>query len=191
MEKIKYSLYIIIFLGLIAVAGYWALLTLEPGSLHAEKQKQEELQNENESLKKELAELKNELRILNENIEIKTAVEAETKSPAVVENKTPTTTTPPKTSTTTKYKNQTLINELEKLTAENIIMKEKSRGTRVGTIQRFLNLYNKTSKRVDNDYGAGTKTDVINFQKAEGMTADGETGPTTYKKMIEWLKKQG
>ena len=70
-------------------------------------------------------------------------------------------------------------------------MKVGSKGTRVGTVQNFLNLYNKTSKRVDNDYGKTTKTDVIAFQKAVGLTQDGETGPTTYKKMIEWLKKQG
>ncbi|MBI2630677.1 peptidoglycan-binding protein [Candidatus Nomurabacteria bacterium] len=70
-------------------------------------------------------------------------------------------------------------------------MKVGSKGTRVGTIQKFLNLYNKTSKPVDNDYGPGLKADVTAYQKAAGTTADGETGPATYKKMIEWLKKQG
>ncbi|HBB54043.1 TPA: hypothetical protein DHS24_02780 [Candidatus Nomurabacteria bacterium] len=69
-------------------------------------------------------------------------------------------------------------------------MKEKSQGTRVGTVQTFLNIYNNTSKLVDNDYGPGTKTDVMNFQKAEGITVDGEAGPGTFRKMIEWLKKQ-
>ena len=69
-------------------------------------------------------------------------------------------------------------------------MKLKSKGTRVGTVQEFLNIYNNTSKKVDNDYGAGTKTDVVNFQKKEGLTADGEAGPTTFVKMIDWLKKQ-
>ena len=69
-------------------------------------------------------------------------------------------------------------------------MKEKSYGTRVGTIQTFLNIYNNTTKKVDNDYGAGTKTDVIKFQKAEKITADGEAGPSTFLKMIDWLKKR-
>lgn len=69
-------------------------------------------------------------------------------------------------------------------------MKEKSQGTRVGTLQAFLNIYNNTSKKVDNDFGAGTKTDVINFQKAEKLLADGEAGPGTFQKMIDWLKKQ-
>ncbi|KKT19097.1 MAG: hypothetical protein UW02_C0015G0001, partial [Candidatus Nomurabacteria bacterium GW2011_GWB1_43_7] len=44
-------------------------------------------------------------------------------------------------------------------------------------------------KRVDNDYGAGTKTDVMNFQKAEGLSADGEAGPNTFLKMIDWLEE--
>ncbi|MCE9548824.1 peptidoglycan-binding protein [Candidatus Nomurabacteria bacterium] len=69
-------------------------------------------------------------------------------------------------------------------------MKEKSRGTRVGTVQTFLNIYNGTTKKVDNDYGAGTKADVIKFQKAVGLTADGEAGPSTFAKMIDWLETQ-
>ena len=87
-------------------------------------------------------------------------------------------------------KYQTLIGELNKLISDNIFMKVGSRGTRVGTIQNFMNIYNKTSKKVDNDYGEGTKTDVANFQKAAGLPADGQAGPATYQKMIDWLKKQ-
>jgi peptidoglycan hydrolase-like protein with peptidoglycan-binding domain len=60
----------------------------------------------------------------------------------------------------------------------------------VGVVQKFLNIYNSTSKRVDNDFGAGTVTLVKNFQKDIGMTADGEVGPTTLSKMITWLKNQ-
>jgi peptidoglycan hydrolase-like protein with peptidoglycan-binding domain len=67
-------------------------------------------------------------------------------------------------------------------------MKEKSQGTRVGTIQTFLNIYNNTSKKIDNDYGASTKADIIKFQKNEGLTADGGAGPSTFRKMIDWLK---
>ena len=70
-------------------------------------------------------------------------------------------------------------------------MKVGSKGTRVGTIQTFLNLYNGTSKKTDNDYGKTTKTDVANFQKKEGLSQTGETNPTVYQKMVDWLKKQG
>ena len=168
----------IIILVVLALLGFWAIKTIEPGGAHVDKQKLKALEEQNEELAEEVEKLKDELALLQpveeEVIEEKPAEEVVEEKPA------PTT-----------YKNQTLINELQKLVDENIYMKVGSKGTRVGTVQNFLNLYNKTSKRVDNDYGNGTKTDVIGFQKKEGLTADGETGPTTYKKMIEWLKKQG
>lgn len=84
----------------------------------------------------------------------------------------------------------TLISELERLISDNVIMKRGSRGTRVGTIQRFLNLYNGTSSTVDNDFGPGTESRLRDFQRSEGLTADGQAGPATYRKMIEWLDKQ-
>jgi len=101
------------------------------------------------------------------------------------------TTTTPSTPTTTKpvvLKNQTLINELQKLADNKVYLKLKSQGPAVGSVQKFLNLYNKTSNRIDNDYGTSTVTAVKNYQKAVGITADGETGPSTYLKMITWLK---
>jgi peptidoglycan hydrolase-like protein with peptidoglycan-binding domain len=70
-------------------------------------------------------------------------------------------------------------------------MKLSSSGTRVGTVQNFLNLYNKTSNKIDNDYGASTVKSVAAFQKAQGLTADGQAGSSTFSKMISWLKKQG
>ena len=83
-----------------------------------------------------------------------------------------------------------LIQALQKLIDDKIYMKVGSRGTRVGTIQEFLNIYHTKQVRADNDYGAGTKTRVAEFQKSVGVTADGETGPQTYQKMVDWLKKQ-
>ena len=70
-------------------------------------------------------------------------------------------------------------------------MKLKSTGTRVGTVQNFLNLYNKTSNKIDNDYGASTVASVALFQKAQGLTSDGQAGASTFNKMISWLEKQG
>lgn len=81
-----------------------------------------------------------------------------------------------------------LIRRLQGLIDDNILMKEGSRGTRVGTVQEFLNLYNNTSNGIDNDYGPGTKSKVAAFQKAVGLSADGQAGPNTYKKMINWLE---
>lgn len=82
-----------------------------------------------------------------------------------------------------------LVAELQKLVTDGVFMKVGSRGTRVGTIQKFLNIYEGTSKKIDNDYGGGTKTGVSSFQKTAGLSVDGETGPNTYKAMIAWLGK--
>lgn len=175
MENLKSALLLIALLIIIVLVGYWAFFTLDSGSLHAEKQKQEELKNENEKLKEEIENLKSEIRTLTRTEEIEKPEEENTEAP----------------STNTTYKNQTLITELEKLITDKVVMKEKSSGTRVGTVQKFLNIYNNTSKKIDNDFGPGMKTDILNFQKKEGLTADGEAGPSTFQKMVDWLKKQG
>ncbi len=174
MENIKSVLFLVVVLIVITIIGYWAIVTLEPGDINAERQKQEQLKQQNEELEKEIKSLTNELQSLKEAQAVKE--EEKSESPEVV--------------STTPLKYQSLINDLQKLIDDNILMKEKSKGTRVGTVQTFLNLYNGTSKKVDNDYGANTKTDVKNFQKAVSLTADGEAGSSTFRKMIDWLKKQ-
>lgn len=161
------------------ILGYWAVRTLEPGDAFINKQIRQELEEKNSTLQKEVEKLKSELATL-EAEKKQEEVKQEEEKP-VVKTQTP---------TTTVYKYQSLIKELEKLISDKIIMKLGSQGTRVGTLQNFLNIYNKTSKKIDNDFGAGTKTDVINFQKAEKLLADGEAGPGTFEKMVEWLKKQ-
>ncbi len=84
-----------------------------------------------------------------------------------------------------------LIEKLDRLVTEyGGTMKVGSKGTRVGTVQEFLNIYNKTSKTVDNQYGNGTLADVKKFQADHGLGADGLAGPGTFKKMSEWLQKQ-
>src|SRR3989338_3652893 len=170
-EKLKVILLFIIILSVVTLLGYWSIVTLNPASVVVEKQKQAELEKENGELKRKVAELTNQLRALEDAQTEETDEPSPTTAPAA-----------------SKY--QGLINDLEKLVTDNVFMKEKSQGARVGTVQTFLNIYNNTSKLVDNDYGPGTKTDVMNFQKAESITADGEAGPGTFRKMIEWLKKQ-
>jgi len=174
MENFKFVLFSIIVLAIMTLVGYWAIITIEPGSVSAERQKREELEQKNKELEEEMKKLAEEIRSTKEIQNVVPEPKNEPSEGAI----------------TTASKYQNLINDLEKLIEDNILIKEKSRGTRVGTIQTFLNIYNDTSKRIDNDFGVGTKTDVINFQKAENLTADGEVGPTTVQKMIDWLKKQ-
>jgi len=178
MQKFRFILFSIITIIIVAVLGYWAFSTIEPGNIHVEREKQKQLEDKNAELQKENESLKKQLALLQP---------AEPDPQIVEEVPTEEVTEPTPKPATSKYK--TLVAELQKLVDDKIYMKAGSRGTRVGTVQNFLNIYNGTSKKVDNDYGAGTKTDVMAFQKAEGLSVDGETGPNTYLKMIAWLVK--
>ncbi|MGD9581973.1 MAG: peptidoglycan-binding protein [Vampirovibrionia bacterium] len=180
MENIKFGLISIIILGLLVFVGFWAFQTIESGSSHISNQELKELKEENKNLKEEIFNLKNQITILESKIieEVPVVIEEEAK----IET--------PKPVETTVLKYQSLINELQKLIDNNIYMKKGSQGPQVGTIQKFFNLYNKTSTRIDNDYGAGVEALVKKFQTAEKLSADGEVGPNTYRKMIDWLKKQ-
>lgn len=76
--------------------------------------------------------------------------------------------------------------ELQKLIDDKVLMKKGSRGTRVGTVQKFLIEYG-IKMTADNDYGDSTVAAVKKFQSDQKLSADGQAGPGTYKKMIEWL----
>lgn len=182
MEKLKFALFSIVVLTVLGLVGYWSFSTIQSGSQFAANQKIEQLSKENEDLKKEAEELKSELGILKQKVGENKEEQLAGEKPIVpAEKPTP----------TVVYKNQELINELQKLIDDNIFLKLKSRGARVGTLQKFLNIYNNTSNNVDNDYGASTEKAVSAFQKDQGLSADGEVGPNTFIKMIDWLKKQG
>lgn len=182
MENFKFFLFSVFVIALLGAGGYWAFSTMESGSSHVDVEKQKELEKENEDLKDEVADLKDQIS----KLESEKVVEQQDQA---VEVQNPITTpTETKTETTTTSKYQSLINELQKLVDGNIYLKKKAQGPAVGSVQKFLNIYNGTSNRVDNDFGASTETAVKNFQKAQGLTADGEVGPGTLKKMISWLK---
>lgn len=184
MDKMKFVLFSVVTLALVGLAWYWSINTLESGSEHKLRERAEELKTANQELETKVAELTEELALYKPKEEVKTEGTEEEVLETTQNNPTTQTQT-----TTTANKNQTLINDLQKLVDDNVSMKLKSSGTRVGTVQKFLNLYNNTSNKIDNDYGETTKKLVAAFQKDQGFTADGEAGPTTFKKMIEWLKK--
>ncbi len=177
METFKFTLFSIVFLALFVFAGYWAVTTMQSGSQHVNTQKIKELQNENADLKKQVASLTSQVGTLLP-VTVSQPIEqpvTPVKNPASV----------------TAYKNQSLINELQKLIDANLLLKLNSQGTRVGTVQNFLNLYNKTSTKVDNNYSANMKTIVMAFQKDQSLPVSGQAGQATFGKMIDWLKKQG
>ena len=179
MENFKFILFSIFIIIILSLGGYWAFSTIESGSSHVYNEKQKELEQKNEELTKEIASIKREVNALVTKKTEKSQVELKEK---VISNSIPPTTTP----TILKY--QSLINELQKLADGSIYLKKKSQGLAVGSIQKFLNIYNNTSNRSDNDFGATTEKNVKNFQKKEKLAVDGEVGPGTLKRMISWLK---
>jgi murein L,D-transpeptidase YcbB/YkuD len=187
MDNFKFTLFSIFILALLGLSGYWAFSTIESGSTHVDSQKQKELEQQNEELTKELAQAKTDYNLL------KAEKEAETQNEQNVSaGTTPGTTTTPTSipAKTPAYKYQSLIDDLQKLADGKTYLKNKSQGIAVGTLQKFLNIYNNTSTKVDNDYGVSVATAVKAFQKAQGLTQDGEVGPGTFLKMISWLKTQ-
>lgn len=187
MDTLKFSLISVFVLGLLGAGGYWAVVTIQSGAEYVNNQKIRKLEGENADLKEQVAALSTQVSAGTPAPQPADT----TPEPTPVPVEKPTTTTKPKPTTTTTYKNQTLINELQKLANAGTVLKLKSASPAVGSVQKFLNLYNKTKNKVDNDYGASTKTAVAAFQKAQGLTASGEAGKATFTKMIAWLKKQG
>ena len=174
MEKLKFLLFSIFTLSLMGLVGYWSVVTLQSGTEHAADQKMKQLEKENEDLKTEVKKQNDALSVLQSKLE-EPARSVKKESEGVA------------------YKYQDLINELQKLISDNVFLKQKSNGPRVGTVQKFLNIYNNTSNKVDNDYGVGTTKTVTAFQKDQkdsGLNANGEADPNTFNQMINWLKKQ-
>lgn len=186
MDNLKFILTLVIVSLVIGLGGYWAVASMQSGSDYVKNQQISKLESENEDLKKEVERLTKEIGTTLNKPEQKEqeVVVAEPKAEEKPKE-------PAKKPTTTTYKNQTLINELQKLADKGVVLEPKSTGPSVGSVQKFLNLYNKTSNKVDNDYGEGTKKAVMAFQKAEGLNPDGGVGKSTFTKMIAWLKKQG
>jgi peptidoglycan hydrolase-like protein with peptidoglycan-binding domain len=183
MENFKFILSSIFIIFLFGFSGYWAFSTMESGSSHVDTQKQKELEQKNLELTQDVAKLNKEISILQldkeqQALKDKEALNTQIKEPVVVNT--------PVVNTVSKY--QSLINDLQKLVNSNTNLQLKSQGPSVGTVQKFLNIYNNTSNKIDNDYGTSTVTAVKNFQKAQGLTVDGGAGPNVFKKMISWLK---
>lgn len=167
-ETLKANLLIIIFFGAVGALAYWAVNSLQVDPEEFESQ----------------------------SVDVRPIIENEPTGYVDDSNTKPVTPIPPTGATPTSSTTPTstgehgeLISALQKLIDDNVLMKKGSRGTRVGTVQQFLNLYNGTDSKADNDFGATTENQIKAFQKAEGLSADGQAGPGTYKKMIEWLDK--
>lgn len=180
MENFKFTLITIVGLGLLSLLGYWAITSIQSGSAHVSDQKIKELEIENEALKGELAKFQSDPSSSGNN----TKVENSTKENVVNEPSAK----PDVPVTPIINTNQSLINDLQKLADAGTVLRLKSTGPAVGSVEKFFNIYNKTSNKIDNDYGASLKNAVLAFQKAQGLPVTGEIGVKTLTKMVTLLK---
>lgn len=82
-----------------------------------------------------------------------------------------------------------LVARLETLISKNIVLKKGSKGDYVGTIQMFMNEHYSKTAKIDNDFGAKLEADVKKFQTENKISATGQVGSQTQKKMLEIAKK--
>jgi outer membrane murein-binding lipoprotein Lpp len=185
MEKLKMILFSVVVLALVGLAGYWSVTTMQSGSDFAANKKIEQLQKENKDLTKQVADLTAKLDVSQAQLDsaIVAAQDSATKA-----NQVASVVAPIKSTT---YKNQALIDKLQKLITNKVSLLLKSSGANVGVVQNFLNVYNNTSNKIDNDYGVTTQKAVTAFQKDQGLTANGQADSKTFTQMESWLKKQG
>ncbi len=170
-ETLKANLLIIIFFGIVLLLGYRAVISLQVNP-------------------EEFTAQTTDVRPIIENEPTGYGTVVDSNPETSVTPAPPSSTPSSQTPSTTSGEHENLIADLQELVDDNVLMKKGSRGTRVGTVQEFLNIYNGTDSKIDNDYGATTENQIKAFQKAEGLTSDGQAGPGTYTKMIEWLRKQ-
>jgi len=175
MNEFKFQLTTFALVALLAFGGYWAFATLDRGVTYSK----EDLAIVPTQEQEKPDELIATMPVIDTTIE-------EVQETELPESSNTTTTT---TTTTLNAQDAQTLAELQKLVVDNINMKEGSAGTRVGTVQKFLNLYFEKQTGIDNGYGPTTRERVKQFQQEQGLTADGLAGPTTYQKMIDVLKK--
>lgn len=177
IQRIIHNMVWIVVISVIATVGYWGIQSFDNSAsfvYEREGWQPDPVLSEN-SLAQAVTTTK---PVLN--------MEDITETPAIVPEKVPETSTTPSITQTSSL-NQQMIKDLDSLIAKQIVFKEGTEGLSVGIIQKFLNVYNSTSNRIDNDYGPGTAGKVTEFQKAQGLTADGQAGPGTISKMKDWL----
>ena len=101
---------------------------------------------------------------------------------------TPGVTTTPDTTSTTPAQSD-LAKRLQTIKDSKVILKSGAKGPQVGALQEFLNLYNKTKLKVDNDFGPTLEKNIKAFQAANKLPSTGQVAEKTLTVMIDWLAK--
>ena len=172
MESLKANLIIFVFILVAVALGYWAVMSLRTNSAEIA------LQHIPEDVGP----------MVTSTPDVEPEPSPATPDPVTPE---PSSSTPtPNVSTnppTQAGEHAGLIDDLQDLIDDNILMKKGSRGTRVGTVQKFLIEYG-INMDADNDHGDTTVNAGKKFQSEQKHSADGQAGPGTFEKMIDWLE---
>lgn len=75
----------------------------------------------------------------------------------------------------------------EKEEAANSVLRIGSQGDAVKKLQKNLNSLGYNAGTPDGQFGGGTQTEVIRFQKTYGLSADGQAGPNTQQAIAKAL----
>jgi len=171
MNELKYQITQIIFLILLGLGAYWALTSLDGGVSYTRDQIVED-QIQTEVPDEQVNAVNNETVLVVDETPKETPMITPEPEPEPVSSD-----------------NQELIDDLQKLVDDNVTMDSGANGSRVGTVQKFLDIYfeNKTVS-IDNDFGPTTKGLVKDFQQEELNGGDGRIGPNTLRAMIKHLE---
>lgn len=70
------------------------------------------------------------------------------------------------------------------------VLKKGAEGSDVSELQTWLTKFGYLNDQIDGDFGSKTKKAVEAFQKANGLTADGEYGSQSHKAMLALIEKE-
>lgn len=170
MDNTKFNLVSIVLFVVLIGLGVLAFFTLTPPKRYSAK-------NQNKS----------DDQVVVNNIN-ESAIGTIVDSPATATAPAASEPVPVTTTTTTTSQHADLIANLQTMIDDKVVLKAGNKGPQVGTIQTFLNIYNKTTTKVDNDFGPSLTAAVKTYQGKNGLPTTGQVAEKTLTKMIEWLK---
>jgi murein L,D-transpeptidase YcbB/YkuD len=101
---------------------------------------------------------------------------------------TPKPTTPSTSSGQASSSQVTLSDNLNTMISNKVLLKLGSKGTNVGYVEQFMNLYFKKNLAIDNTFDKVLKSNVTTFQKQNKISQTGSVGTSTLQMMVLWLK---
>jgi murein L,D-transpeptidase YcbB/YkuD len=177
MNELKYQITQIVFLVALGLGTYWAFTHIDNGIRYERDEVVTIAQNQENVPDETITIIDNEINLPASN--------TPTNQPLVPPQNVVIETTPDNNAS----KNSGLVTELKKIIETGIIMESGSTGSRVATVQEFLDIYFSTRDvTIDSDYGPGTTRLVRDFQTAELSGGDGRVGPNTLRAMVTWLE---